>query len=1180
MRRRVGLQMTLYSGSHGQWHARIITTAEREQPVRLRGLRLVVSCLLLLLLSQPLPCCASVIVTAELVLKLWRLNESIALRPSTVCRAGLAGCWVHSNTTTWRLNYTDDCNWHAAPWGRPEPPSPRRHWCSTPTVERVEPAVVRPGAVIRVHGKGIPPSDPWPGEVRVYVGKNNDECLQDCSVPTHSARRSIRCRLPDSIKYGAHNVTIHVPGIGYSVRSADTLRLNRAGTAPHDLQVAGRVLSVHPRAGSASGGSLLTLHAEGIQHLGPDNASSVSVSVDGVACDLRSGSPRDGVLSCSLAPVARQAERQTLPGNATYAGGPGAVVQTWQWQGSLPSVVGLSSLRASMHTLLATADRLPSTKLRRLGWDRPGGSPEALLTKVTGFLRPPHWATHGASGNSLRLRIHSTAVRVELWLCARAVLGTPNATDELYQIAAINSGNGIRVSQFSSPLYFAFGTSGCHYELVAVEVGDKPQFTAVEALLSVLPPSHQEEGEFFTVLPGQSIIRLTAAPQSALQRVTVRADANASLQLQWGLSPRFSPPLWAQSNAISVQAAVERLATNDCSTNDELLGPDAALGTAIRFSFEHGEMAHATDAVTTLQSAFCGRRSLVGNLGATLNFPAGVHTKAQPFLCMAYLFQGWDFTFSSREIAIHIQGIGTRYVILSPSVGLQATLPAARIAYWAIIADNHWHTTCLDIDLALDRAFGGQDHILTRLSLSHLPAAPNFFIDEFIVRSNMKHSVRYPYHSAVDLGGLVLNSAAVLMPSGYNATNASVASAVWNIELTAANCPAASFPLLQLTATDNSETYTAAEVRSLGLALDGHWEIIRPNHLPVAIPARATKLQLMQLLAGMVSNVTILEDHCYDKTLLFEYESTDVPSFNVSMCSLSGENASVTVEKRTRGGFLMRDIPEDWLAVPVQLPQLHVTVDSLPLTCSEQNCNFSFTEPPFYSVHEITAPTCVISRPRSDVVLGATTFGLSSLNDTLCPAGLVMCMSGLAYGSCIPYSSRSIAELVKVETMPNCVSGFDSHILLNVAVESANFSLHADWCSQYSVVSGGLVTCSPRASKTGFHNLTVQTPELGNGRTNTSMFYPLLLHKFSLSTHVSSMMGGAEISVNGWGFGESSEESIVLFGKHRARVVSSNASSIVCIVPAIACQSSTDNVSVVVVVMVDEQIAVAPREFV
>lgn len=85
-------------------------------------------------------------------------------------------------------------------------------------------------------------SEPWMGRVRVTVGKV--ECLQEDRVPGHNPVHSIRCRLPSTTPFGAYNVSIHVPGIGFSILGHSALHIDRDGTVAYALQVGARITSV------------------------------------------------------------------------------------------------------------------------------------------------------------------------------------------------------------------------------------------------------------------------------------------------------------------------------------------------------------------------------------------------------------------------------------------------------------------------------------------------------------------------------------------------------------------------------------------------------------------------------------------------------------------------------------------------------------------------------------------------------------------------------------------------------------------------------------------------------------------------------------------------------------------------------------------------------------------------
>jgi hypothetical protein len=453
-----------------------------------------------------------------------------------------------------------------------------------------------------------------------------------------------------------------------------------------------------------------------------------------------------------------------------------------------------------------------------------------------------------------------------------------------------------------------------------------------------------------------------------VQRVSLPLNTS-TFHLGWG--GRWTGVLPASVSAARLSAAINHLLFVHCDL-DAKRGQLASNLPRLRFTFEEEANESTVAATLSRESSFCGRSALAARDETTLVL-GNLHSKLHPYWCMAYRVKGTSTgspiraALAQGELRLHIQGIGTRGISVDPNTTGSVLLPG-QIGHWPLTTDGNWHTSCLDVDLALDRAFGGQDHVLTKVSLAlpFLKTAPwTVLIDEFLVRKIPRPArVLMP---AAETGEQSLTSVTAAQitvggdsgerRSSSNSSRISNSVASWDIHLTTGGCDptrsARHFPALQVLCRSNGSAVTmatAAElVREAGAPLGGHFQLDHPPVLPIQVPALATASELRSLLKFVTMDVAVSGQHrCYERdleitvppaaavlstisaptrcTLLDKFDDcngacvprgticADVTAlFNASNCNLTGQNASVQIETVSPGGFMMTQVPGAWL---------------------------------------------------------------------------------------------------------------------------------------------------------------------------------------------------------------------------------------------------------------------------
>lgn len=780
-------------------------------------------------------------------------------------------------------------------------------WRLAPVIERVMPAAAYPGDEVTLYGRGIAEAS-YPD---VTVG----------GAPAMVVRRtptSLAFRLPSTLSAGTYNVSFRVDGVGSAALMPTALQVDRAGTI-HTLQVLGRVLRHSPSTGSAVGGERVTIWAAGV---GLDTMHRVTVHVDGTPCTVDAGSlSTNGSFTCILAEsTAAQQIRRAVDGR--YVGNAGASLTMVKWpNATLPRAGSLRE--AAESTELSAAEESSPVIWPGIGWDL-AAVEFPILHRQEGWLVQPDWERVAGDVRNpfeLRLRVRSTAEMVEVWVCEEAAGSGLNSVvkDGLVRAAMLFETEAAQGEGFSSIVALE---RPCRFEIIAMQTGGVPRFLAVEPLLVEKPEPASVVGPFAT-MPIVRTIRLSSDPSLERQIIHLTEFFSHTVTLVW--ETRVSQPFeFTAGHEAAMQTAIEQLAGAQCDTSQH----DSTVFR--RFDFE----TNATENTTgVLHDAFCGRRSL-SIRGRALQVAGQediYRTKAFPFICMAYKVIGTLYREKLGMITVELEAAAPQVIELVGAGFHSSTVDEDNaVQDWVLRFDDAWHSSCLDLDLLLDRKLGGQDHVVTSISVEIGDASDAVMIDEFMIQSSNSPLTQT---KPLGIGGIVLESVSVY-------TNSTAAGGLdCFIDLARLGCTG-EFPLMRLNGVYSSRLHAANE------ALSGSFMLSSQRLLPVEIDVGSNisdvdiKASIEKMAPGAVR---IERSGCYNIDLLVEIDpQADEDTLNASDCNLIGSVPTVFIEQTSPGGYMMSKLPFDWVRTVEQSPQVQVAVNGVPFECAGM-CGFNIS---------------------------------------------------------------------------------------------------------------------------------------------------------------------------------------------------------------------------------------------
>ena len=827
-------------------------------------------------------------------------------------------------------------------------------WRLAPVIERVTPVSAYPGDEVTMYGRGIPSE---PAYVDVAVG----------GVPAALVRRtptSLVFRVPATLSARSYNVSFHVDGVGFAKLFSTALRVDRSG-AIHALQVRGRVLGRSPSTGSAAGGGRLTIWADGV---GPGVLNRVTVHVDGTPCAVAAGSlSTNGSFSCVLAEsTAAQQIRRAV--DRYFVGNAGASLEIREWPNmTLP---GTASLREALEaTELPTAEASTSLSLSEVGWDLPATN-SSVLHRQEGWLVRPQWEYAGGRVGALlqlRLRVRSTADLVEIWVCQEAA---GSGLDGVVRDGLVRVWFGrepARGGEFGSVVSLR---RACRFEVIAIHTRGVRRLLSVEPLLTEKPKSASVAGSFSTV-PALQTIQLSC--YSSLERQVIHWPAGFPRLAALVWESRASSPFEvAAGNTAALQATIEGLAGAHCkgTTSDGVVFR--------RFDFEASTLEN-----TTRDDAFCGRRSLSirGRALQLVGRENMYRTKAFPYVCMAYKVVGTLLRETLGAMTVELEAAAPQVLELV-GTGFHSA-PAmdqwSAVGDWVLHFDDKWHSSCFDLDLLLDRRLGGQDHVIASIFVDIGDGSEAAMIDEFTIQSSNSPLTQT---QPLGIGGIILDSVSV-------DANISVAGGIdWFIDLARLGCTG-EFPLMRLNELHASRSQAANE------ALAGSFTVTAHSRLPVEIDISrnnsddAIRNTMEQVVPGVVR---VERRGCYNMNLHVELDpEADESIMSVTDCNLIGSDPTASIDQTSPGGYMMSDIPQDWVRTVERIPQVQVAVDGIPLECAG-GCGFNVSG---------AGISGVVGVPLTAVLQRSTLVG-----DEECASipGFVACRGS----QCIPSSQRCL----------------------------------------------------------------------------------------------------------------------------------------------------------------------------
>ncbi|XP_048585401.1 fibrocystin-L isoform X2 [Nematostella vectensis] len=591
---------------------------------------------------------------------------------------------------------------------------------------------------------------------------------------------------------------------------------------------------------------------------------------------------------------------------------------------------------------------------------------------------------------------------------------------------------------------------------------------------------------------------------------TLTTGQNGQDSFRFTLAGRISPQIPLRSSAREIEDSLDSMFKWDCTYRTP---PSRAW---FYNGFEGRVLGPEFGARVVEERPYCGRRSLKN--------PSHLFRAGQSRDLGGRVLKGFDAA-TYRQVCFAYKGMVRTYlsylIYFTDKLGNEQRV--WRMYHFTSATSPKWRFTCTGIhdNLMSDnyikiRANMDYGVYVDAIAVARVPWKDVYFDDVFIWREAV--DVRQT-QAAAEPGGHVIKTFSVT----------EVSPAVWAISLAPVRC-GTGLPMIGILGaklvsnTDKSMTYRPANetgpanftvsrdqeaTPAVGGTFDVSFKGQQVKGLPVDISSDDLKSSLEENLdIGKVSVSRI--GTCAGYTWIIEWATTggDQPDILVNGTSLTGKDVTVITETVTDGGMFLRPIPGDMLRVAEPNPQVRVSVDSIPSSCSSRKCTFQY--------NPSATPT------------------LTSISPTAGTSGTELTINGTGF------SATPQDNIVNIgETPCNVTSSTSTLITCTLG--------HAH---------GGLREVSVRVQNKGFAVYkNSQRVRRSTYRGSSKLMFEYLITVISVTPNIGSIAGGTRVTIFGEGFSYTAAGIAVSFGETPCVIIKATVSQIQCITTKHSAQS-------------------------